>query len=119
MNSKAYTDLEQSKKLAEILPIESADMSYHYFEPDLLPEGYCISFERVEDKTDIPCWSLAALLDILPLEVCLDKQTDGKDMYYYIVSCDARYCAVFSCRHINIVDACVEMIIKLKERNLI
>lgn len=27
---KAYTDLEQSKKLAEILPIESADMYYHY-----------------------------------------------------------------------------------------
>ena len=25
---KSYTDLEQSKKLAEILPIESADMSY-------------------------------------------------------------------------------------------
>lgn len=26
---KAYTDLEQSKKLAEILPIESADMYYY------------------------------------------------------------------------------------------
>ena len=25
---KAYTDLEQSRKLAEILPIESADMYY-------------------------------------------------------------------------------------------
>lgn len=26
---KSYTDLEQSKKLAEILPIESADMHYN------------------------------------------------------------------------------------------
>ena len=25
---KAYTDLEQSKKLAEILPLETADMFY-------------------------------------------------------------------------------------------
>ena len=25
---KAYTDLEQSKKLAKILPLESADMTY-------------------------------------------------------------------------------------------
>ena len=25
---KAYTDLSQSKKLAEILPLESADMNY-------------------------------------------------------------------------------------------
>lgn len=26
---KSYTDLEQSKKLAEILPLESADMHYN------------------------------------------------------------------------------------------
>lgn len=25
---KGYTDIEQSKKLAEILPVESADMEY-------------------------------------------------------------------------------------------
>ena len=30
---KSYTDLEQSKKLAEILPIESADMYYQYVLP--------------------------------------------------------------------------------------
>ena len=29
---KSYTDLEQSKKLAEILPLESADMSYRPYE---------------------------------------------------------------------------------------
>lgn len=28
---KSYTDIEQSKKLAEILPIESADMRYAPF----------------------------------------------------------------------------------------
>ena len=27
---KSYTNLEQSEKLAEILPIESADMCYPY-----------------------------------------------------------------------------------------
>lgn len=30
---KAYTNLEQSKKLAEILPPESADMYYQYALP--------------------------------------------------------------------------------------
>ena len=30
---KAYTDLEQSKKLAKILPLESADMHYQYVLP--------------------------------------------------------------------------------------
>jgi hypothetical protein len=30
---KSYTDIEQSKKLAEFLPIESADMYYKYILP--------------------------------------------------------------------------------------
>ena len=30
---KSYTDIEQSKKLAEILPLESADMYYQYVLP--------------------------------------------------------------------------------------
>ena len=28
---KSYTDLEQSKKLAKILPLESADMWWNYY----------------------------------------------------------------------------------------
>ena len=31
---KAYTDINQSKKLAEILPIESADMEYMFLKKD-------------------------------------------------------------------------------------
>ena len=31
MSIKSCTDLEQSKKLAEILPLESADMWYSYY----------------------------------------------------------------------------------------
>ena len=126
---KSYTDLSQSKKLAEILPLESADMSYTL---DFNSERYEISTTSYKGwivpkyaqtykglAQVIPCWSLAALLDVLPLEVSFNKQTDGVDTYYYIASCDARYCDVYSHRHINIVDACYEIIIKLKERNLI
>ncbi len=43
---KSYTDLEQSKKLAKILPVDSADA--------WLADG------------SFPCWSLAALLEVLP-----------------------------------------------------
>ena len=67
---KAYTDLEQSRKLAEILPIESADMCYiqdllaglkygeyqPYIGSDLIP---------AYGQGKIRCWSLAALLEIL------------------------------------------------------
>lgn len=82
---KSYTDIEQSKKLTEILPLESADMYYQYALPksdkimynpilgnpiDALEwynKGYT-NFGKnplTLNEFCIPCWSLAALLDIL------------------------------------------------------
>ena len=93
---KSFTDIEQSKKLAEILPIESADMWWaeRY-------EGHTtMDFQYVIEETpyyylslkkpsidnysqdvinDIPCWSLAALLNILDYpQLSKDKIGDGK-----------------------------------------
>lgn len=67
---KSYTDLEQSKKLAEILPLESADMCYT--SEDFVDEdtGDVVSIEKVSfghpSNTEIGCWSLATLLGVLP-----------------------------------------------------
>lgn len=64
---KAYTDIEQSRKLAEILPVESADMwwrevSYGFYHIEAeIPNGWY----DVPPK-GIPCWSLAALLSLMP-----------------------------------------------------
>ena len=80
---KAYTDLEQSKKLAEILPLESVDMWWAeryagqvmangqyvveekpvYYLSLSKPSNYNYSQDTVKD---IPSWSLAALLNVLP-----------------------------------------------------
>lgn len=79
---KSYTDIEQSKKLAEILPIESADGFWEYHDKWCSEgdewEGYedypraepYLEYTRKEnewkeDKSDVPCWSLAALLELL------------------------------------------------------
>ena len=106
---KSFTDLQQSKKLAEILPIESADMCYiahseliNIHEP----------FYKKIDKDDIPCWGLAALLDILP-NYQLQTQDDGIGV---LCSCNGKFNIVTAN---NPVDACYEMIIKLKESNLL
>jgi hypothetical protein len=73
---KNYTDLEQSKKLAEILPIKSADMHYNDWNDDFCV-GYKHTGEYIADlgaptiirgELEIPCWSLAALLNLLPSE---------------------------------------------------
>lgn len=118
---KSYTDLQQSKKLAEFLPLESADMYYamtytdaecnrHYNTPARIKQEYAATYE-----TDIPCWSLAALLDALPYCPNLSKHTDGK---WYITTYpnDIHTCLkAFN----NPIDACVDMIERLHELNLL
>lgn len=122
---KSYTDLEQSKKLAEILPLESADM---YFEPSA---GFCTepSEVRVGDikyahPRSIRCWSLAALLNIIPKHIkeynTLRIDIGEKDfsIWYdeigYGVNTELPDITMEST-----VDACVGMIIKLHELNLL
>jgi hypothetical protein len=64
---KSYTDIEQSKKLAEILPLESADMGWYYSRNPQAARNQMWVGTKAENA-DIPCWSLAALLDLLPSE---------------------------------------------------
>ena len=108
---KSYTDLEQSKKLAEILPLESADMSWKHYVPDFASDGYGISLDTIEYNTDIPCWSLAALLDVLPNASILLK---GFDKIYDLTNSSGEIAKAD-----NPVDACYEMILKLNELNLL
>lgn len=114
MTMKSYTDLEQSKKLAEILPLESADMGYLWNGTSFCeyPASKQTIFKKVEN---IPCWSLVVLLSVLDFpsltqnkedewEVCVpNHKSDG----YIEVSAD------------NPIDTCVKMIVKLYEQNLI
>ena len=113
---KAYTDIEQSKKLAEILPLESADMIFQlgenkYADSIRVP----LTKEHWEQMMPAinPCWSLAALLDILH-DYTLQTNSDGG----VFVVCDS-YKPMISDSYRNPVDACYIMILKLKERSLI
>ena len=114
---KAYTTLEQSRKLAEILPIESADMIY------TMTNGYHTPFIRIEtiqemDKDDVCAWSLAALLDMLPYpQLSKDKLGSGKEGW--MVSVYPNNCRYDSCWHSNPVDSCVSMVEKLNVLNLL
>lgn len=120
---KSYTDIEQSRKLAEILPIESADACWtnHLF-ADILsswrlestpPQKYKSPLDRFVVKGYLiePAWSLAALLSVLPNENMLVKTTNSE---YYCIAID-----VTTKHYNNPVDACYELILKLKELNLL
>ena len=112
---KNYTDLEQSKKLAEILPLESADMYYdRYGTPNFINKF--VTHKSI--KTDkyqhlIPCWSLAALLGVLP-DYTLQTNTDGT----VFVVCESKK-PMISDAYDNTVDACVAMIEKLNELKML
>lgn len=129
---KAYTDLEQSKKLAEILPIESADMWWLYVTAQgkhiamMYEEADPHYLARMESygikNAAIRCWSLEALFNILPeingipLKVEKVKAKDGYDGYYYHIEYEGIVLIPYSK---NPVDACYEMIIKLHELKML
>ena len=110
---KAYTDIEQSKKLAEILPLESADMYWDYNVQK--HEYYPMVMDDQFDDTCVRAWSLVALLGVLGHPRCFqgDKPTYwfcgcfGKDKLYHEVEAD------------NPIDACYEMILKLHELKML
>lgn len=120
---KSFTDLEQSRKLAEILPLESADMEYlleqWMDETGSHKEGYYeIPVIKVDENSPLqqithPCWSLAALLNFLPYPILCKKSdnTWGVDLWVD----NKLYCTYASYK----IDACYEMIIHLHELNLL
>ena len=121
---KSYTDINQSKKLAEILPLESADVIWNLTNPDL-PNIRAIPYEYSDYNNKylniMPAWSLAALFDVLPKFIgdygkCLYYDVSG---YYcgYMIDGDFMI-TIEETKADNPVDACVEMIIKLHEQKL-
>ena len=117
---RTYTTIEQSRKLAEILPLESADMCYIQ---DLLAgckygeyKPYIGDLIPAYGQGKIRCWSLAALINVLP-DIHLKKYTYDGITKYYATLIGIRQ---FNSKHYdNPVDACIEMIEKLHELNLL
>ena len=108
---KSYTNTEQSKKLAKILSIKSADMYYErvYFENK--QSDWFVKFGTPIKSDDIiPCWSLSALLDVLSYPLLSKGLTGWRCDVYNKKS----YIGKSSN---NPVGTCVEMIIKLNELN--
>ena len=120
---KAYTDLNQSKKLAEILPPESADTCFVNDGTSIKIDANPYNVRKLIWKDYvvevIPCWSLAALIEIIRKPTAFDLLIDGRGC-----RCHCRdkqegkfygtddYCD-------TPVDACIEIILKLHERKLL
>ena len=127
---KSYTDIEQSKKLAIFLPLESADMEYLTIKKTGSLVG-TVPFVKDDSEVEnsayshtynrIACWSLAALLNILPESIY-----DNTDEYsqlefskisvaYHDINDEIKVGSIKD----NLVDACYELILKLHKLNLL
>lgn len=117
---KSYTDIDQSKKLAKVLQIETADMCYYIWKDD----GHLMSLvpfvlDGTEEKENgmfeyIPCWSFTALFKLLPKSAQLEKG-NVTELYRVILPVELET----SDWYIDPVDACVVMIERLYELNLL
>jgi len=109
---KSFTDLSQSKKLAEILPLESADMCWTKYidNGDITSIHATVNYGIV--TIDYPCWSLAALLSVI-------RRTIGYTLHgvnNVYMSCElGDFKKIETEVYDNEVDACYEMIVRLNE----
>ncbi|UKK52639.1 hypothetical protein [Prevotella sp. E2-28] len=128
---KSYADLSQSKTLSKILSHESADFGWNVFVDGtsrILPIN---DWDLVKDGSGnvkfFHAWSLAALLEQLPYELCDDDgnssylQINKEDDVYQIVYTDpyGDFESIETDRYDDFVDACYEMILKLNKLNLL
>ena len=120
------TSLEQSKILKDILPLESADMSYRpYREEGGIPDYKLdICPYRFASWVGYPAWSLNALLNYLKSKSILEIEVADSfriEADYY----DEEECKMVHPIHSimyeseDSIDACYGMIIKLHEDGLL
>lgn len=122
---KSFTDLPQSKVLAEILPLESADMYYWLAWRGDTSEEVRNTPKVGKPRKDAiktywcPCWSLASLLEIIKKLVGYSLQS--LDTHTVFMNCelgDKPY-NIETKNYDNPIDACYEMIIRLNELKML
>ena len=112
MENKIYTNILQSKTLAEILPLESADMYYsnHSLENYYSPIQNIGKYSAMHNQ--IHCWSISALLEIISNNGRYELQM-FEGGYYFEEN------GFMTESYFNQVDTCYEFILKLHELNML
>ena len=122
--SLGWTTIEEAKQLVEAgLPVETADMYYW-----LAEEREYVYTGKCSDPNGIPCWSLGALVSMLPLNIPAKNSLSSKydlefKLYsgYIVAYCigQSHHPIVSTEKHESLIKACIEMIIWLLKNKLI
>ena len=139
MKTKACTDIQQGRKLAEILPLESADMCLNISQfrstpPLMIPYSKFDEFFNVSKTPEylIPCWSLDTLLNILPpylfefergIDLNIYPNLNGKGWHCSYMPNNIENMKTDKFKLITsedtLIDTCYEMILRLNEQKLL
>lgn len=116
MEIRDYTTIEQSKKLLELgLSRDTANMVYLYWINSKTKEEGIEEIPTIGlpiENCDIPCWSLGALLRIMP-DNFIELLKEGG---MYRVKAEQKY---VSCLSENPIDVVFEMVVNLLEKGYI
>ena len=134
--NKICTTVEQSKRLIELgIDINTADMHYYKNSFGDYIEGLYNSSDlkegcQLKGIEYIPAWSLSALFSILPIVYTNNKKEICGPLHVDIIDSETPFVLWYvnplhkgdivelqTKEYDNLVDACVEMILKLKENN--
>ena len=113
---KTATDLEQSRKLSEILPKETSDCNWN----TTFDNEWNCCMGSGNSKFSVPAWSLTALLKVLRSPI-LRAYEDGKWFCSAIPDLvkAEKYERMTTDGFDEPVDAVVDLIIRLKEKDLL
>ena len=113
---KSYTDIEQSKKLADILPLKTADFGWNIFvdgSTRILPiDDWDLTKDGSGNVKFYHAWSLSALLNVLPKTINHETLFIETSPSLWHIG----YRNIYTARKgkDNPVDACYELILKLR-----
>ena len=124
-----YTTIEQSKKLVELgLNLDTADM---FWATELeivvcapyLTKSDCETLIPSCEEPTIPCWSLGALIDIMPCVICNETGCAAlrihKDSIYHVFYKTSSRIGETWCSKVNLIDAVFQMVCWLLENGYI
>ena len=103
-------------------PVDGKWSYPEYGNPNSKHAGYIV--QNFESYEKIPCWSLAALINALPISIKFkDDEYYLRFMKEYVEYANDEISLTGRCLHTtgndNLIDAAFEMILKLKENNLL
>ena len=134
INNSVCTSYEQSKSLLELgLDPNTADMKYdpRWDIPVIISEydyDNRLNYNPEHEITDIPAWSLSALLNVLPKyyskenhQFCQSYKYDWIDGFYHFIYYDYQHGGRDNTisKSKNILDAAYEMVVYFLKKKLI